>query len=41
MMRALRLPLFGLPITIGEAAVTLSIAPAFWALITIIWTVLP
>lgn len=40
-MRFLRVPLAGLPITIGEAAVTLSLAPIFWALITLAWTVLP
>lgn len=41
MMDLFRRPLAGLPITIGEAALTLSLAPMFWALITLAWTVLP
>jgi hypothetical protein len=41
MMDALHKPLAGLPITVGEAALTLSLAPVFWALITLAWTVLP
>lgn len=41
MARILSRPLAGLPITIGEAALTLSLAPMFWALITLAWTVVP
>lgn len=41
MLRLLNKPALGLPISVGEAALTLSLAPIFWAVITLAWTVLP